>query len=359
MSDTEDRIHRSERPGAPPGTLTTHAPGPTTVRVFSYSRDEYVEETLENLGGALEPLLEDWDVSWVDVDGVGDVALITALGERFGIHPLVLEDVVHVHQRIKAERYEHMLFVVLRMAELEDDELVTEQLAILLGQGFVVTFQEGRPGDCLEPVRERLRASRGIIRERGPDFLVYALIDAVIDHYFPLLERYFDDLDQLEDTVLEGSNEEVIPRLHWLRRELMTLRRTLLPLRDVLAQLRRDQAELIAPETAVYLRDVADHTEQLLDLVETYRELARSLIDLDVSLAGNRMNEVMKVLTIIGSIFLPLTFVTGLYGMNFDRSSPWNMPELQWAYGYEFALGLMVSMAVGMLVWFWRRGWLE
>ncbi len=357
--EDEDRIRRTEGPGAPPGTLTL-MPGSVVpvMRVLGYGPEGCEEHTLADLS-RLDELLGRHAVTWIDVDGVGDLELIRGLGRRFRIHPLVLEDVVHVHQRAKVESYKDLVYVVARMVNHEGS-LETEQLSLVLAQGLVITFQEGVPGDCLEPVRRRIRHGTGRIRARGADWLTYALLDAVVDHYFPVVEAYADRLETLEDEILDGAGADVVPRIHAIKRELITLRRTVSPMREMVGSLRAGVGSFILAETETFMRDVRDHIDQLIDLIETYSELARSLVDLQLSLADHRMNEVMKVLTIVGSIFLPLTFVTGLYGMNFDRDgSPSNMPELGWSYGYEFALGLMAAMATGMLLWFWRKGWLD
>jgi magnesium transporter len=236
--------------------------------------------------------------------------------------------------------------------------LATEQLSLFLGQGFVVTFQE-RVGDCFDPVRARLRKG-GPIRTRGPDYLTYALIDALVDSWFPVLEQHGERLEDLEDEILVHPARRTIARIHELRRDLMALRRAVWPLRDALGALCRDPTPLIAGETRTYLRDCYDHAVQIIDLLESGRELSADLTDAYLSNINNRMNEIMKVLAVIATIFLPLSFIASVYGMNFHTDkSPWNMPELAWRFGYPFALGLMVLTVIGMLFFFWRRGWLR
>ncbi|HYJ80372.1 MAG TPA: magnesium/cobalt transporter CorA [Longimicrobiaceae bacterium] len=291
-----------------------------------------------------------WPVLWVNVDGVAHAGVVQAVGEVFGLHGLALEDVMHVEQRAKVDAYGDHLFVVLRMARL-CPELDVEQIAIFLGPDYVLTFQE-RPGDPLEPVRDRLRAGQARLRGAGADYLAYTVIDAIVDHYFPVLEGYADRLDALEDETVESPSRATMARLHRTKREMMTLRRAIWPLRDALGTLLRNPGERFHPETLVYLRDCQDHAFQILDLVETYRELAASLTDLHLSAVSNRMNEVMKVLTIFASIFIPLGFVTGIYGMNVSH------PERAWYWGWPFALGVMAVIAGGLLVYFWRRGWI-
>ena len=306
------------------------------------------------------------------IAGGGAAALAGALGQRgrggaradaggaghvFGLHRLALEDVSNVPQRPKAEWYDEHLFVVGRMIRLIP-ALDVEQLSMFLGSGYVLTFQE-RAGDPLDPVRRRLQGPPGRIRAVGADYLAYAILDAVTDHYFPVLESYGDELEALEDCILAGTGRLAMARLHAVKRDLLTLRKSIWPVRDAITALLRDPGELIGEGTQVYLRDCHDHVVQAAELVETYRELAASLTDLYLSSVSYRMNEIMKVLTIFTAVFIPLSFIAGLYGMNFDRSeSPLNMPELEWYFGYPFALGLMAVIALGLLYYFWRRGWI-
>jgi magnesium transporter len=300
-------------------------------------------------------------VLWVNVEGLADIELIRRLGEHFGLHRLALEDVVNVHQRPKVEEYGDHIFIVTRMLPAEQEEgegPVTEQISLFLGDGFLLTFQE-RAGDPFNMVRERLRGHRGQIRGAKADYLTYALLDAVIDNYFPMLERYGEKLEQLEDAVMEQADHRQTARIHAMKRDLLALRRSIWPQREMINSLVRDSSPLINEQTRIYLRDCYDHTIQLMDLVETYREIASGLVDVHLSSISTRMNEIMKVLTIIATIFIPLGFIASLYGMNFDtRVSPWNMPELEWVFGYPYALGLMAAVAFGLLYYFWRKGWL-
>jgi len=348
---------RRTPPGSAPGTLVADpAAEQPRVTVIAYGADGVQEGTLDSLA-ELERLELTAAVTWINIDGLGDARFIEALGQRFGLHPLALEDVLGVHQRPKAEVYDEQLFVVTRMPEVRDT-LVTEQIALFVGDGWLLSFQE-RAGDCLEPVRQRLRGGRGKIRSNGPDYLLYALVDAITDAYFPVLERYGERLEQLEDEVLADPGPRVVARIHELKHDLLTLRRVVWPMRELLNTLIRGDSPRIHAQTGIYLRDCYDHVIQLMDIVETYREIASGLIDIHLSSQTARMNEIMKVLTIIATIFIPLGTIAGIYGMNFDPEvSPWNMPELGWRYGYPFALGIMLSMATGLLVWFWRRGWL-
>lgn len=258
------------------------------------------------------------------------------------------------------EEYPTYHFVVVRMPTDDPAEpgLELEQVSLFFGERFVLTFRE-RPGDCFEPVCERLRRSRGRFRRSGSDYLAYALLDAVVDSYFPIVESYGDRLEELEDRILTKPDSKLVNEIHAIKRDLVMIRRAVWPLREAVSQLVREEHERIRTETRLYLRDVHDHTHQLVELTETQREVAAGMLDIYLSSMSHRMNEVMKVLTIIATIFIPLSFVASVYGMNFDRDvSPWNMPELTWRYGYPFALALMAAIAVGMLVYFRRKRWI-
>ncbi|MEW6297764.1 MAG: magnesium/cobalt transporter CorA [Thermodesulfobacteriota bacterium] len=349
---------RRTPPGAPPGTLVVDPTAPPpVVRVIAYGPHEVVEQEVTD-PGRIRDFLGRWPVTWVNVEGLGDAGTVRALGELFGLHPLALEDVIHVHQRAKVEQYDAYHFIVARMVRL-DESVGSEQLSLFLGHNFVLTFQEGYPGDCLEAVRTRLRKGQGQIRGAGADYLAYALLDAVVDCYFPVLEEYGERLEQLEAELIARPGAEAVSRLHTIKRDLLALRRALWPQREAFNTLLRDDAPLITHETRLHLRDCYDHTVQLIDLVETYRELSADLMDVYLSSVGNRTNEIMRVLTVIATVFMPLTFIAGVYGMNFNpAASPWNMPELNWYWGYPFSLTLMAGVAFAQLVFFWRRGWL-
>jgi magnesium transporter len=349
---------RRARPGATPGTLTANPEAaPPVVHVIAFGADNMVEKDLDGADG-LKECLECWPVTWVDVDGLGDEKTIGQIGSVLGLHPLALEDVLSGYQRSKVEQYDEYKFIVVRMVELED-HVVTEQLSLFLSPRFVATFQE-RPGpDCLEPVRERIRHAKGRIRSAGTDYLAYALIDTVIDHYFPLVEQYGDRLEALEAEVVSQPTRATPERILSARRDLMLFRRSVWPLREALNALLHDETDLIGKETRLYLRDCYDHTIQLIDMIETYREIGTGLMDVYLSSVSNRMNEIMKVLTVIATIFIPLTFICSVYGMNFDpHASPWNMPELGWRYGYPATLAAMFAIAVALLAYFRRKGWI-
>jgi magnesium transporter len=350
------RHRRVTRIGAPPGTLDAHPESPQgVVSLFAYDQRELTEHDGTNLDD-IPAMLERSGVVWLNVNGLGDAELIRRVGEIFGLHPLALEDVLNVRQRSKVEAYDDHVYVVTRLP-LPGESGDTEQVSLFLGKKFVVTFQE-RPGDCLDPVRERIRQGRPRLRSNGPDYLAYAILDAVVDAYFPVLDTLGDRLEALEDEVLEASDSGVIGRLHAIKRELSEVKRVVSPMRETFTSLVNDDSGFVTEPTRVFLRDCQDHVFLVMERVESLRELGAGLRDLHLTLVSNRMNEVMKVLTIIATIFIPITFIAGIYGMNFDTASRWNMPELGWAFGYPVALGVMALAALAMLIYFRRKNWL-
>ena len=351
-------FRRRTPPGTAPGTVAVDPQGARpVVRVMTYGPDELEEKEVDDLD-SLAKLVGRLPVTWVDVQGLGDAETITRLGQILQLHPLALEDAVNTHQRPKVEDYGQFLFIVVRMI-VPGQRLDTEQVSLFLGKDFVVTFQE-RPGDCLDPIRKRLRQAKGRVRNAGADYLAYALLDAVVDAYFPAMEQYGEWLDSLDAEISAQPGSDVVVRVHQMRNDLLMLRRAIWPFRDDIGTLVREPNPLVSEETRVFLRDCYDHTVQIIDLVETSREMCSDLRDYYLSTVNNRMSEVMKVLTIMATIFIPLGFIAGVYGMNFDpEASGWNMPELGWSFGYPFALGLMAAVAGGQLWYFWRRGWLR
>ncbi len=362
---------RFDRPGTPPGTIREHTGPREAVRLrrFRYSKESCEEDQPADVETALAGR-ERAAVTWIDVVGLGDTSLLRRLGERLDLHPLTLEDVVNTWQRPKVESYDNYLFVVMRIQWLakaasatsaDDGERTTlesEQISLFIGADWVVTIQEV---DCeaLHPVRERVASGVGRIRRLGADYLGYAIIDALVDNYFPVLERYGDRLEQLETRLLDNPNPSVLASLHDLKKDLLQLRRTAWPQREVLNSLSRSETTLIGAETRLFVRDGYDHAVQILDIVESYRDVANGLTDLYLSSLSHRTNEVMRLLTVISSIFIPLTFIAGIYGMNFDPgSSPFNMPELGWFWGYPSVIAAMVLIGGGMAAYFKRKGWL-
>ena len=347
---------RGHKVGAPPGTLAAHPDSPAgTITVFAYDSEQLTELDAPNLE-AVPDLLGQSSVVWLNINGLGDADLIRRVGEIFGLHPLALEDVLNVGQRSKVEAYDDHLYVVTRLP-LPEREPPTEQVSLFLGKNYVVTFQE-RPGDCLDPIRERIRQARPRLRANGPDYLTYAILDAVLDAYFPWLASLADRLEVLEDEVLAEADPGVIGSLHAIKREIGEVRRVIFPMRETFNSLMNDETGLVKPATRVYLRDCQDHVFLAMERADGLRELDSGLRDLHLTLVSHRMNEVMKVLTIIATIFIPLSFLVGLYGMNFDTSSKWNMPELSLSWGYPAVLAVMGLAAGGMLLYFRRRGWL-
>lgn len=344
-------------PGLTPGTLIVDPDAPhPRIRLIAYGPDRFEEQEIRDVE-SVAAAVGQWPVAWVNVDGLGNAEVIHNLGAAFGLHHLALEDVVNVPQRSKVEQYGDVVYIVARMASL-GEEVETEQLSLFLGKDFVLTFEE-RPGDCLDPVRQRIREGLGLLRSHGPDYLAYAILDAIIDAYFPILEQYSERLEDLEEAIIAQPSRQLVSRVHDVKRDLLTLRRAIWPLREAINSLVRDPMPLITQETRIHLRDCYDHVVQIIELVETNRELGSDLTDLYLSMTSNRMNEVMQVLTMFASIFIPLSFIAGVYGMNFNAErSPLNMPELNWFWGYPFALGLMAAVAGSLLVFFWRKGWL-
>ncbi|MBT8486940.1 MAG: magnesium/cobalt transporter CorA [Phycisphaerales bacterium] len=338
-------------PGTAPGTLRVpEDAAPSTVDVMQYDADELTERRLEpfaDVAAGGRPGL----MTWVDVTGLADLDLLRTLGERFDIHRLALEDVVNVHQRAKTELYDDQLFVVARMVRPDTQEAI-EQVSFFLGDGCLLSIQERR-GDCFEPVRDRLRAGRRTIRGSGPDYLLYALLDAIVDGYYPVLEELANELEVLDERVMTDPDESLLADIHSVKHRLLMYRRSLRPHREAIGALLRDESKLISAPVRVYFRDCYDHVVQALDMIDNYRELVGSLQDVYLSSISTRMNEVMKVLTIFAAIFIPLSFLAGLYGMNFER-----MPELRLAWGYPALLIVMATMAGSMLLMFRRRGWL-
>lgn len=346
---------KSAKAGLPPGTLVyTGSKREEKVRVSVIDYEEkHIEErelSLDELGSFKRKK----SVSWINIDGIHDVKVVEAAGAAFKLHPLVMEDILSTEQRPKYEEYEDHLYIVLRMLQYDEKERVigSEQLSLILGKNYVLSFQESK-GDVFDSVRERLRKAKGRIRKRGADYLAYALIDAVVDGYFSILEHFGDDVERLEEELIKHSEDNVVHKINALKREAIYLRRSVWPLREAISSLQRGGSRLISHATQPFLRDVYDHTVQVIDTIETLRDMVSGMMDLHLTSVSNKMNEVMKVLTIIATIFIPLTFIAGVYGMNFAH-----MPELQWRNGYFYVLGLMFLIFLGQLWYFKRKGWL-
>ena len=293
-------------------------------------------------------------VTWLNIDGVHQIEILEQVGKHFGLHPLVLEDIASTGQRPKMEDFEDYIFVVLRMLRFDEkeNETKTEQISLLLGSDFVVSFQE-KEGDVFDSIRERIRNNKGRIRKMGADYLAYALIDAIVDNYFMILEKLGETIEEIEEKLVTKPTSETLHTLHDLKREMVFLRKSVWPLREVINRLERSESPLINKSTFVYLRDVYDHTIQVMDAVETFRDMLSGMLDIYLSSVSNRMNEVMKVLTVIATIFIPLTFVAGIYGMNFRH-----MPELEQTWSYPAVLILMLGVAILMIIYFRRKKWM-
>lgn len=340
------------RPGTPPGTLVAaESASPTRISVLTWTRAGATFEEVPNVDAALARIAPG-AITWINIDGLGDVGALAKLGERFGLHPLALEDVLNVPQRPKVERYDKHMFVVMRTIRLMDGSVHEEQVSLFFGPDWLITVQERSDGDCFGPVREAIRSGRGRVREAGADYVAYLLLDAVVDANFPVIEDFGERMQALESAAIEDPSEAVLVNMQRMRHELLALRRAVWPMREELAILLRDESALVTADTRVFLRDVYDHAVQALEIVESLRETAVSVMEVYLSVQNRRLNEVMKVLTVIATIFIPLTFIASIYGMNFKY-----MPELEWRYGYAWALGIMACAATVMIVYFKRRGW--
>jgi magnesium transporter len=354
MSRLFRRVHK--KVASAPGTIEYGGPirqERPFIELVDYTPDEFDERTVDTIEEAF-PFRDNGHVSWVNVDGLHDTELLRKLGEHYGLHPLVMEDIVHTNQRSKVEEYDGYLFVVARMIYLEDDgaTLRSEQMSFVLAGEWLLSFQEIH-GDVFANVRERARVGRGRIRRMGVDYLLYALLDAIVDHYFVILEKLGERIEDLEEAVSDDPGPETLRQVHEMRREMILLRKSVWPMRELLSSMLRSESVFIRDDVDVFLRDVYDHVIQVIDAVESFRDMLSSIQDLYMSSISNRMNEVMKVLTIIATIFVPLTFVAGIYGMNFDV-----LPELHWKWSYLVFWIVILCMGGGMLSFFRRRNWL-
>ena len=345
-----------DEPGSEPGTLSIE-PGakPSRIILIDYDQDHAVRK-VDITPKACTPYLGTNTISWMDIQGLGSEEVLTQVGDIFTLHPLLLEDVVNVPQRPKVQDYKQQLLIIAHMVRInkEKDGFDTEQVGFVLGKNYLLTFQEEELEDCFEMVRERIRTNQGKVRQLGADYLTYLLLDSLIDGYFPVVEHYEERIEELEDEIVLHPSGKTMQKLYELRRELLALRRLIWPLRNVLNVIIRDHDTVITDDIQIYFRDSYDHIIQLLEIIEAYRELASSLMDVYMSAMGNKMNEIMKFLTVIATIFNPLTFIAGVYGMNFE-----NMPELKWPWGYFICLTVMLGVAGGLIYYFWCKGWFK
>ncbi len=347
---------RSKKAGLPPGTLVHVGEKKVeSVRVTCLDYDEQnVEEKQVSAIEECFPFKATPTVTWINIDGLHDVEMIERLGKEFDLHHLILEDVLNTGQRPKFEDFGKNVFIVLKMLTYDEEHQTVEceQVSLIVGVNFVISFQE-RIGDVFDPIRERIRNNKGRIRKMMADYLAYALVDSVVDGYFAILERVGDRIELMEEELISDPTERTSHQIHEMKREMISLRKSVWPLREVISGLQRCESDLIGEVTSVYLRDVYDHTIQIIDTIESFRDMVSGMLDIYLSSISNKMNTIMQVLTIIATIFIPLTFVAGIYGMNFEV-----MPELKWKYGYAAVWAVMLTIAVVMVLYFRRKKWL-
>jgi magnesium transporter len=347
----------SQKAGLPPGTLIYT--GDKTEKAFeittaTYNEQEY-NETISKFFKECPIIPQEGDtVTWVNVNGLHNTKNLEDLGACFHLHPLVLEDILNTDQRPKLDDYGDYLFIVLKMLQVQEGpgEIVAEQISLIVGNNYVISLHE-TDHDVFGVIRERLKAGKGRLRRSGADYLAYALLDLIVDQYFVILEDLGEVIEDLESEVVSTPTPATLSQIHRLKREMIMLRKSVWPLREVISRLERSESSLVKEPTVLYFKDVYDHVIQIIDNIETFRDILSGMLDIYLSSVSNRLNEVMKVLTIIATIFIPLTFIAGVYGMNFK-----NMPELEWPWGYFMALGMMATVAAIMLLFFKRRGWL-
>ncbi|MDO8642150.1 MAG: magnesium/cobalt transporter CorA [Candidatus Woesearchaeota archaeon] len=349
---------RSQKVGMPPGTLVHvgtqrfHTP---KITIFDYNKHAFQEKVVSSVEECVK-FKKTSTVTWINVDGVHDKTLIETFGKHFGFHPLLLEDVMNTDQRLKMDDYGNHLFIVLKMIYVHHSthQLVEEQVSIIIGPNYIFTFQEkSDDADVFDLIRNRIRQGKASVRENGPDFLAYSLIDAIVDHYFIVLEKISERIETIEETLLVNPTADTLRSIHELKRQTIKIRKSLWPLREVILGLERLGSGLIKKQTMPYLRDVYDHTIQLIDTIETQRDVMGGMIDVYLSSTSNKLNEVMKFLTVIGTIFIPITWITGIYGMNFRH-----FPELEWKYSYFVVVGIMITIAFCMMLYFKKKKWL-
>lgn len=352
---------RSKKAGLPPGTpvvIGGRESGPVRITVMDYTEHSFLEEEVKSIEECFR-FKATPSVTWINVDGIHDAEMITRLGRQFDFHPLLVEDIVNTDQRPKYEDFGDYLFIILKMLQYDKAAHNTkiEQVSIIVGGNFVITFQEDI-GDVFDGVRARLREGKGRLRKSGPDYLAYALMDAIVDNYFVILEELGEDIEVLEEELLRNPGVGTIRAIHRLKREMIFLRRSVWPLREVVLGMERTESRLVAKGTKIYLRDIYDHTVHAIDTMETFRDIISGMLDLYLSSINNRLNEVMRVLTVIATIFMPLTFLAGVYGMNFHTDAgPYNMPELTWYWGYPAFWLVIILVTLTMVLYFRGKKW--
>jgi len=346
----------SKKAGLPPGTLVHIGEEKTEVvrtTYIDYDEEKFEEKQIKNIEECF-PFKATPTVTWINIDGIHNVDMIEKLGKQFELHPLILEDIVNTEQRPKFEDFDKYMFIVLKMLSFNEQRqaVETEQVSLVVGSNFVISFQE-RIGDVFDNVRDRIRNGKGKVRKMEADYLCYTLLDAIVDSYFGILEKLGEKIESMEEELVADPTEKTMKKIHLMKRQMISLRKSIWPLREVIGGLQRAESTLIKETTGIYLRDVYDHTIQIIDTIESFRDMVSGMLDIYLSSISNKMNAVMKVLTIIATLFIPLTFIAGVYGMNFEY-----MPELKWRWGYAAIWMVMATVAVIMLIYFRRKKWL-
>ncbi len=355
-------LQHHHKPGTPPGTIALHQDLQNKIfsmTIMAFNDEELIEKKIFDLA-EIPGLLEKYPVTWLDVCGFSKVEVLEQIATIFKLHPLAMEDVVNIHQRPKVEEYDDFLFAVTRMPQMINNDLELEQVSIFWGKSFVVSFQEEEEnGDCLDSLRLRIKHGGKRRRLLRPEYLAYAMLDTIIDSFFPILETYGLELDSLEEDAINKPSTQIVVGIHDFKRDLLVLRRAMWAQREAIRNF-SEIANFSDPDMKFFIRDCEDHAIQLIDIMESYRERTSGLMDIYLSSVSNKMNSAMKVLTMISTIFMPMTVIVGIYGMNFDPlSSPWNMPELNWYYGYPFSLALLFFTGFGLSMVFWISGWFK
>jgi magnesium transporter len=356
MKDKIPIKKRSTKSGLPPGALIHIGEKKVElakISILDYDENQFEEKEAKTVEECF-PFKDKPTTTWINIDGLHQVDIIEKIGKNFDFHPLLLEDILNTEQRPKIEAFENHIYIVLKMLYYDErtNEISSEQISIIFGQNFVISFQE-KVGDVFDPIRDRIRTGKGRIRKMGADYLAYSLMDAIVDNYFIILEKIGEDIEVVEESMMANPTPKTLHAIHRLKRKMISLRKSVWPLREVVNALERSESPLIQNPTRIYLKDVYDHTIQVIDTVETYRDVLSGMLDVYLSSISNKMNEIMKVLTIIATIFIPLTFIAGVYGMNFE-----NMPELKWRWGYPGIWSIMLIIGISMLLYFRKKKWL-